>query len=189
MKYLSKIIREFEKLPYKSYERRRPKHEPTDSYFYLAGQLAKCMMRADDLSSHVYLVITEMYGKKQIPILHVCYIDESESEEFLVDENSLQVCSTDTDESKMIIANESYTEESESECVHKNTKKEKDTNNEAQYKEPTSTYDPVVKESRYFNIFKCENIFLNKHEATYERSCMATPKDKYHTELYRTITY
>ena len=31
MKDLSKIIREFEKLLYKSYERRRPKHEPTDS--------------------------------------------------------------------------------------------------------------------------------------------------------------
>ena len=33
---LSKIIREFEKLPYKSYEKRRPNHELTDSYFYLA---------------------------------------------------------------------------------------------------------------------------------------------------------
>ena len=33
MKELSKIIREFEKLPYKSYERKRPKHEPTDRYF------------------------------------------------------------------------------------------------------------------------------------------------------------
>ena len=52
-------------------------------------------------------------------------MDESESEEFLVDENSLQVCSTDTDESKMTIADESYTEESKSECVHKNTKKKK----------------------------------------------------------------
>ena len=30
-KNLSKIIREFEKLSYKSYERRSPKHEPTDS--------------------------------------------------------------------------------------------------------------------------------------------------------------
>ena len=28
---LSKIIRKFEKLPYESYERKRPKHEPTDS--------------------------------------------------------------------------------------------------------------------------------------------------------------
>ena len=30
----SKIIREFEKLPYESYEKKSPKHEPTDSYFY-----------------------------------------------------------------------------------------------------------------------------------------------------------
>ena len=39
MKDLSKIIREFDRLPYKSYESRRPKHELTDSYFYLARQL------------------------------------------------------------------------------------------------------------------------------------------------------
>ena len=31
MKDLSKTIREFEKSPYKSYERKRPKHDPTDS--------------------------------------------------------------------------------------------------------------------------------------------------------------
>ena len=30
-KYLLKIIREFEKLPYESYEGKRPQHEPTDS--------------------------------------------------------------------------------------------------------------------------------------------------------------
>ena len=33
---ISKNIREFKTLPYKSSERKRPKHEPTDSYFYLA---------------------------------------------------------------------------------------------------------------------------------------------------------
>ena len=33
MKDLSKIIRDFEKLPYKSYESSRPKYEPTNSYF------------------------------------------------------------------------------------------------------------------------------------------------------------
>ena len=32
-KYLSKIIREFDKLLYESYERKSPKHEPTDGYF------------------------------------------------------------------------------------------------------------------------------------------------------------
>ena len=36
MKDLSKIIREFDKFPYKSYERSRTNHEPTDSYFYLS---------------------------------------------------------------------------------------------------------------------------------------------------------
>ena len=35
IKYLSKIIKEFEKLPYKGYVHNRPKHEPTTSYFYL----------------------------------------------------------------------------------------------------------------------------------------------------------
>ena len=40
MKDLSKIIREFENLPYKGYIWKRPKYEPTDSYFYLAIQLS-----------------------------------------------------------------------------------------------------------------------------------------------------
>ena len=34
-KNLSKIIREFEKVPDESYEKNRPKHDTTDSYFYL----------------------------------------------------------------------------------------------------------------------------------------------------------
>ena len=46
-KDLSKIIREFEKLLYDIYEKKRPKHEPTGSYFYLAKQIAKFMIRAD----------------------------------------------------------------------------------------------------------------------------------------------
>ena len=40
-KGLSKSIREFEKLPYESYEKKRPKHEPTNSYLYLARQICK----------------------------------------------------------------------------------------------------------------------------------------------------
>ena len=31
---------------YESYEKKRHKNEPTDSYFYISRQLAKCMMRA-----------------------------------------------------------------------------------------------------------------------------------------------
>ena len=66
-KDLSKIIREFEKSPYENYEKKRPNHEPTDSYFYLSIQFAKCMTRADALNSHICSVRMEMNATKQIP--------------------------------------------------------------------------------------------------------------------------
>ena len=49
-KDISMIIREFEKIEKLPYDKRKPKHEPTDCYFYLARQLAKCMMRYDTLN-------------------------------------------------------------------------------------------------------------------------------------------
>ena len=51
-KDLLKIIKEIEKIEKLPYEKKRPKHEPTDSYFHLARQLAKCMMRSDKLNWH-----------------------------------------------------------------------------------------------------------------------------------------
>ena len=48
--------------------------------------------------------------------------------------------------------------------------------------------DPVVKETRYFKIFECGKNLLNKLYAMCERVCMETPRDKYYTELFRTIT-
>ena len=50
--YLSKIIKEIEKIEKLPYEKKRPKHEPTYSYFHLARQVAKCMMRSDNLNWH-----------------------------------------------------------------------------------------------------------------------------------------
>ena len=38
-----------------------------------------------------------------------------------------------------------------------------------------------------FNISERGKNLLNNLDATYERACMATTKDKYYTELYRTI--
>ena len=73
----SKIIKEFEKLSYKGYVRKRPKHKPTDSYFYLSRNIAKCTIRADVFNLHVGLVITETTGKQQIPILHIIDSDKS----------------------------------------------------------------------------------------------------------------
>ena len=102
-KDLSKIIREFEKLPYESYEKNGPKNEPTDSYFYLERQIAKSMMRADALNLHGYPVRMEMTVTKQIPTLHVCSTDESELKELPADKTLSQICYTDKDESKGII--------------------------------------------------------------------------------------
>ena len=113
-KELSNIIREFVKVPYRSYDKKRPKNEPTYSYFYLARQLAKCMMRVDVLNLHVYPVRTEITGTKQIPTSHVCSTDGSELKEFLVGETLSQIYSTDEDESKGIIVDGSSTEEDES---------------------------------------------------------------------------
>ena len=110
-KYISKIIRGFEKLSYKSYERNRTKHEPTDSYFYLAIQLAKCMMRSDTLNLHVYPVRTDMTATKYIPNSHVCSTGESKLKEFLFDKTLSQICYTDEDESKGTIFDKCSTEE------------------------------------------------------------------------------
>ena len=50
------------------------------------------------------------------------------------------------------------------------------------------TDNPVIKEPSYFNLLKCGRNFLNRLDATYERPCMATPREKYHTEIYKTLT-
>ena len=92
------MIRDFEKLPYESYKSKNPKHEPTNSYIYLARQLVKFMMRADTLNSHVYPVRTKMTATKQILTSHVCSTDERKLKEFLVDRKLSQICSTDEDE-------------------------------------------------------------------------------------------
>ena len=85
--------------------RKRPKHEPTDSYFYLARQLAKCMMRANAFNFHVEPVRTQMTNTQQIPILQVCSTDKSKSKLIIVDKNLLQVCSMDEIESERVIVN------------------------------------------------------------------------------------
>ena len=57
-KDLPRIIKDFEILPYKGYVRKRPKHEPSDSYFYLAKQISSFMMRSDAFNLHIHPVRT-----------------------------------------------------------------------------------------------------------------------------------
>ena len=92
-KDLLKIIREFEKLPYESYEKNRSKNEPNDSYFYLSRQLEKCTRRADSLNSHSYPVRTEMTALS----LYVFSTDEEKSEGIIVHKKLSQSCSAAED--------------------------------------------------------------------------------------------
>ena len=98
MKDLSKVIKKFEKLTYMGYVRKSPKHEPTESYFYLARQLAKCMMRDYVLNSYGDPIRTEITSTQQTPILHVCDSDIIKPKEILEDNSLLQVYYMDKDE-------------------------------------------------------------------------------------------
>ena len=81
LKDLSNIIKDFKDLPYKGYFRKRFKHMPSDSYFYLTIQLAKFVM----INSRGPVITQNMGTQKMsnskistqnIPNLHVCYTDE-----------------------------------------------------------------------------------------------------------------
>ena len=79
-KDLSKIIRDFERFEKLTYENKRPTHEPTDSYFYLARQLVKCMIRYDILNWHDY----GGYTKMTAPSSNVNSTDEDVSKRIIV---------------------------------------------------------------------------------------------------------
>ena len=73
-KDLSRIIKDFEKIEKLPYEKKIPKHEPTYSYFHLARQLAKCMMRSGNLNCQDHGNYTEITA----PSLNVNVTDDDE---------------------------------------------------------------------------------------------------------------
>ena len=74
-KDLSKIIKEFEKIGKLPYDKKRPRHEPTTSYFHLVRQLATCIMRSDKLNRHDH----DSYTENTSPSSNVHVTDEDES--------------------------------------------------------------------------------------------------------------
>ena len=69
------------------------------------------------------------------------------------------------------------------ERVHKriNTNKEKDTIDETEHEEPLVTDNPVINDTRYFNLFKCGKNILNMLDATREQAFMENSRDIYYT--------
>ena len=74
-KDLSKIIKEFEKIGKLTYEKKRPKHETTHSYFHLVRQLEKCMMISDKLNRYDH----GSYREKNSHSSNINVTDEDES--------------------------------------------------------------------------------------------------------------
>ena len=89
-KDLSKIIREFEKSEKLPYGKKRHKHEPTESYFHLAREIAKCMTRSDKLNWYGHGSYTK--------ITAVNVTNKSESKRSIVNEKLLQKCSAKENE-------------------------------------------------------------------------------------------
>ena len=89
---LSKSLRKIGKLPY---EKKITKHDPTPSYFHLVRQLAKCMMRYDELNQQVHVSYAEMTA----PSSNINVTDKDESKEIIVQKNLSEIQSKDVSES------------------------------------------------------------------------------------------
>ena len=105
-KDLSKIIKKFEKFEKLPYEKKRPKHEPTESYFHLAREIAKCMMRSDMLNWYDHGGYTEMTA----PYSNVIVMNESESKRIIGNEKLSQSCSTNENKSKRSITSKPFSQ-------------------------------------------------------------------------------
>ena len=51
------------------------------------------------------------------------------------------------------------------------------------------TDNPVVKEPSYFDLFECGKNILSRIDTMCEQACMENSRDKYYTEMYKTLNY
>ena len=102
----------------------------------------------------------------------------------------MQVCSTSERKSESVISDEISTEENGSESFHKsiNTNKDRDTIDETEHEGHLVTDNPVINDPIYLNLFKCGKNILNRLDATCKQACMATSRDRYFTEMHKTLT-
>ena len=101
-KNISKIIKEFEKIEKLPYEKKKPKHEPTDRYFHLARHLVKCIMISDNLKWYDH----GGYAETTTPSSNVNVTNKGKSKHSIVKEKLSRSCSTNEDELKRSIINE-----------------------------------------------------------------------------------
>ena len=175
-KDLSKIIKEFKKIGILPYDKKRPKHEPTHSYFHRARQLAKCMMRADKTNQHNHGGYTEMTP----PSFNVNVTDEEESKEIIMHETLWENNSMDASESERNIVNETFSQNNSADVPE-------NTITELKYKEHKET-SVTQKVTSYFNIFDCGMNLLDQLDVTYQQAFMATSaENEYYKEMMKSL--
>ena len=174
-KDLSKTIKEFEKFEKLSYENKRPKHEPNDSYFHLDKQVAKCMVRSNNLNWHNHGGYTEMTATS----LNVNATDEDKLKRIIVHEGLSENCSTDVSESKRNIINVTLSQKNSADVSEYTITEIKD----KEYKE-TSVTEEVT---NYFNTFECGRNLLDIIDVTYQQAFMATLEEKYYNAFLDTL--
>ena len=133
------------------------------------------MMISNTLNWHDYGGYTEMTA----PYLNVNAMDEDKSKCIIVREGLSQSCSTNKRESKCSIVNNTLSQNNYADVSEYTITEQK----YEEYKESAVTKEVPS----YFNIFKCGRNILERLDVTYERACMATPKDKYYNTLLNTL--
>ena len=83
-----------------------PKHELTPSSFHLVRQLAKCMMRSDQLNRHVH----GSYTTNTAPSSNVNVTDEDESKEIIVHKTLSENKSKDVSKSECNIVHKTLSQ-------------------------------------------------------------------------------
>ena len=113
------------------------------------------------------------------PSLNINDTDEDESKRIIVHKTLSENCSTDVSKSKRNIVNETLSQNSSANVSEYTITELKD----KEYKEPSVTKEVKI----YFNIFKCGMNLLDLLDVTYQRTFMATPQDKYYTEMLENL--
>ena len=139
--------------------RNRPKHEPTNSYFYLARHIDKCMMRAYAFNLHVDPVITKMTGMQQIRISHVCNSDERKLKEIPAEKTYRKfVIRTRANKKALSLIKVLRRRANKKAFTKTSTHTPKDAIDETKHEEPLVIDNLVINEIIYFNLFECGKI-------------------------------
>ena len=124
------------------------------------------MMISNNLNWHDHRGYTEMTA----PSLNINITDEDESKLIIVHGSLSDNCSTDVSKSKRKIVNENFLQNNYANVSEYTITELK----EKEYMESSVTKE----ETSYFNIFGYGRNLLDGLDVTYERACMANPKDK-----------